>query len=236
MTATRFGTDGWRAITGDGFTLAGVRLAAQAIARRLTDAGRVPGTGPRQPAVFNLNSNPGGTGHQGLGAGRGYGLVIGYDNRFRSERFSAAATEVMAGNGIQVWLTSAATPTPVTAFAVKNLAADGALVITAGHNPQEYNGIKFITEYAGTATPEITAAIEHDLGLLSGTQEACLLPLDAALKRGLVKVFDPKPAYLTAADLCRGRGRGLPVPAAGERHTGVGDIEGLGWALGISKV
>ncbi|HBG22333.1 MAG TPA: phosphoglucomutase, partial [Peptococcaceae bacterium] len=68
---------------------------------------------------------------------------------------------------INSWLTVDATPTPVTAYAVKAMQAGGAVMITASHNPPEYNGIKFIPEYAGPATTEITKAIERNLEGLS---------------------------------------------------------------------
>jgi phosphomannomutase len=129
-----FGTDGWRAVIAKEFTFANVCLVAQAIASFLKESGL-----------------------------SGQGVVIGYDSRFLSEQFAAAVAGVMAGNNINSWLTVDATPTPVTAFAIKALDAGGAVMITASHNPPEYNGIKFIPEYAGPATPEITEAIEKNL-------------------------------------------------------------------------
>lgn len=167
MTTIRFGTDGWRAIIADEFTFANVRLVAQSIAKYQTDAGMAD-----------------------------RGLVIGYDSRFLSERFAAAAAEVIAGSGIRIWMTGAAAPTPATAFAVKALSAGGAMMITAGHNPAEYNGIKFISEYAGSAAPEISAALEYNLNSQSVRKKMRLLPYADARERGLVQLIDPKPAYL----------------------------------------
>ena len=94
MSEIRFGTDGWRARIADEFTFANVRLVTQAIVRYVDGIGREPASGR--------------------------GLVVGYDNRFQSECFAAAVAEVLAGNGIPVWLTGAATPTPVAAYAVKD--------------------------------------------------------------------------------------------------------------------
>ncbi len=201
MSTIRFGTDGWRAIIADEFTFANVRLVTQAIVRY------VAGTGLADR-----------------------GLVIGYDNRFQSEHFAAAVAEVLAGNGIPAWLTGAATPTPVTAYAVKDLGTAGAVMITAGHNPPEYNGIKFVPEYAGPAVPEITGAIETHLDRLVET-DVKLLPLRVAQERGLVRQFDPKPAYLAHlhniikySNVCRGQLRVVIDPMWG---AGIGYLEDL---------
>jgi phosphomannomutase len=209
MSAIRFGTDGWRAIVAEEFTYANVRLVTQAIVRY------VAGTG--------------------LG---GRGLVIGYDNRFQSEHFAAAAAEVLAGNGISVWLTAAATPTPVAAYAVKDLGAAGAVMITAGHNQPEYNGIKFIPEYAGPAVLEITAAIETYLDQLVDA-DVQLLPFRVARESGLIRLFDPKPAYLDHvhdtvkySNICRGQLRVVIDPMWG---AGIGYLEDL-LREGCSKI
>lgn len=134
----KFGTDGWRDLIAEDFTFANVRLVAQAIASYLQESG--------------LSTQ---------------GIIIGYDNRFLSEHFAAEVAGVMAGNNINSWLTVDSAPTPVTAFAVKAMKAGGAVMITASHNPPEYNGIKFIPEYAGPATSEITESIEKYLDGLS---------------------------------------------------------------------
>ena len=63
------------------------------------------------------------------------GLVIGHDMRFQAEYFAAAAAEVLAANGIHVWLTDGATPTPAISYAVVDQQAGGAINITASHNP-----------------------------------------------------------------------------------------------------
>ncbi|MGD0621929.1 MAG: phosphoglucomutase/phosphomannomutase family protein [Thermacetogeniaceae bacterium] len=171
-------------------------------------------------------------------AGTGRGLVIGYDNRFQSERFAAAVAEVLAGNGIPAWLTGVATPTPVTAYAVRDLGTAGAVMITASHNSPEYNGIKFIPEYAGPAVLEITSAIEAHLDRLADA-DVKLLPLKVAQERGLVRQFDPKPAYLAHlhnvlkySNICRGQLRVVIDPMWG---AGIGYLEDL-LREGCSKI
>ena len=90
-------------------------------------------------------------------------VVIGYDTRRNSYSFASLCSSIMYGNGIDALLSDRDIPTPVTAFAIRELNADGAIMITASHNPPEYNGIKFIPEYAGPATKEITQEIEKEV-------------------------------------------------------------------------
>ncbi|MHB1253342.1 MAG: phosphoglucomutase/phosphomannomutase family protein [Candidatus Humimicrobiaceae bacterium] len=132
----KFGTDGWRDIIADTFTFENVRLVAFAIGKYLIDN--------------NLNKK---------------GIFIGYDNRFLSEDFALQAGYALSSFGIKIFLSKASVPTPVTAFMVLNLKLDGAIMITASHNPPKYNGIKFIPYYGGPAEDSITKEIEKNLNL-----------------------------------------------------------------------
>lgn len=159
----KFGTDGWRAIIADEFTFSNVRKVVQAIADYLLDE------------TDNCQ------------------IVIGYDHRFLAENFAASAAEVLAGNGFIVFLPERAIPTPVTAFAVKDLKVAGAIMFTASHNPPEYHGLKFIPSYAGPAVPEITSKIEEKIARQA---EIKRLDLNMARSKGLIQPFDPRERYL----------------------------------------
>ncbi|HJW88423.1 MAG TPA: phosphoglucomutase/phosphomannomutase family protein, partial [Dehalococcoidia bacterium] len=98
----RFGTDGWRAIIGQDFTFDNVRACAQGVALHVKESGLAD-----------------------------RGVVVGYDTRFASEDFAQATAEVLAGNGIPVYLTPRAAPTPVISFAVGLKHTAGAVIITA---------------------------------------------------------------------------------------------------------
>lgn len=128
----RFGTDGWRGIIADDFTFDNVRIVASAIADYLHDTGKSAD-----------------------------GMVIGYDGRFLSDRFADLIAEVFADKGIPVYKSASRVPTPLAAYAVTIHNTAGAVMLTASHNPPEYNGIKFIPEYAGPALPEVTEQIEE---------------------------------------------------------------------------
>ncbi|GAW93144.1 phosphoglucomutase/phosphomannomutase family protein [Calderihabitans maritimus] len=167
MKRIAFGTDGWRAVMAEDFTFDNVRIVAQAIAAYLL-----------QKEIYRQ------------------GIVVGYDNRFLSEKFALAVAEVLAGNEIPVFLTERATPTPVVAFAVKHFQAAGAVMLTASHNPPEYNGIKFIPEYAGPAVPEVTRQIEEEVLRVLNTRDVRRLPEKDARDRGLIRPVEPMGAYI----------------------------------------
>jgi len=123
------------------------------------------------------------------------GLLIGYDTRFASADFATAAAEVIAGNGIKVYLCSRAAPTPVISFGTRMKRAGGAIIITASHNPAIWNGLKFKTEDGASASNEVTAAIEGHVSQIPATAQITQLPLAAAVDRGLIEPVDLDPAY-----------------------------------------
>lgn len=168
MPNIKFGTDGWREIIAREFTFENVKYVSQSIADYVCGQ-----------------------------AMSDRGVVIGFDNRFLSEHFAQAVAEVLCGNGIRVFMTGRATPTPVTAFAVKHLKAAGAVMLTASHNPPEYNGIKFIPEYAGPALPYITDQIEVNLSKVLAERKINELAYDKAKAQGLVTDIDPINDYIS---------------------------------------
>ena len=129
----KFGTDGWRAIIAREFTFANLERVAQAYADYLA------------------------TGKEGSL------VIVGYDRRFLSEDFAQRAAEVMVGNGFRIALFTEAVPTPLVSWAVKKLRASGGIVITASHNPPDFNGFKIKDPWGGSAAPETTAAVETRL-------------------------------------------------------------------------
>jgi len=132
----KFGTDGWRAVVARDYTFANLERVAQAYADYLlSEAGTAGVVGPPL-------------------------CVVGYDRRFLSEFFAQRAAEVLVGNKLSVALFSEAAPTPLISWAVKELKAAGGVVITASHNPADFNGFKIKAPWGGSAAPETTAAVE----------------------------------------------------------------------------
>lgn len=128
----KFGTDGWRDLMSAGFTDKNVQRVATAIAGYIASNSQAAN-----------------------------GLVIGFDTRRNSEKFSKIFAQVLRNNNIKAIEMIRPMPTPVTAFAVKKKQAFGAVMITASHNPPDYNGVKFITKNGGPAEQNVTSAIEQ---------------------------------------------------------------------------
>jgi len=152
----KFGTDGWRARIAEDFTFDNVRLVAQAL-------------------VNYLKKNK-------LDKA---GLAVGYDNRFQSEDFARAAAEICALNGIKTYLSSASLPSPALSYYIKTNQLNAGIMITASHNPYEWNGFKIKEAWGGSARPEVTRAVEEEL------KE----PVPAS-RDGSIEMFNPKPDYL----------------------------------------
>jgi phosphomannomutase len=119
------------------FTFANVERVAQAYADFLTSQIKDAGTVNLQPLV-----------------------VIGFDRRFLSENFARRAAEILVGNDFRIALFPEAQPTPLISWSVKDLGAIGGIVITASHNPANFNGFKIKAPWGGSAPPEETAAVE----------------------------------------------------------------------------
>jgi alpha-D-glucose phosphate-specific phosphoglucomutase len=120
---------------------------------------------------------------------------MGYDTRFASEDFAAAAAEVVAGNGVKVYLCPKATPTPAVSFGIVSQKAGGGIIITASHNPARWNGLKFKNESGSSAAPEVTARIEEIIARILATGRIDKIPLAQAQKQGLLEYLDLEPAY-----------------------------------------
>lgn len=125
-------------------------------------------------------------------------VPIGYDNRALSREYAYLTAAVLAANNIKSELTFAATPVPVVAYAVASSQATdqpyaGGIIITASHNPAEYNGIKWVLPNGGAAPAGITNQIQD--GARAATQ-AKIMPVAKAFKDNFVTVVDFKNAYI----------------------------------------
>ncbi len=142
----KFGTDGWRAIIAKEYTFDNVARVGTALARHLKSEERKRLTMytkwgvPFRPAEA--------------------GVIVGYDTRFLSHAFAQHLGKALMAEGVPAEVTRGFVPTPALSHAVLEGAYAGGVVITASHNPAAYNGVKFKPEYGGSATEDVTAAVE----------------------------------------------------------------------------
>jgi phosphomannomutase len=170
----QFGTDGWRAVIAETFTFENLRLLAQGIADAVSAGDWGGGSNDFDPRL----------------------MVVGFDTRFLSDRFATEVARVLAANGLTVLLTHSDAPTPAVSYAVKHHRAAGGVMITASHNAPRYNGVKLKASYGGSALNEQCQRVE--MFLADNERRARgpnLMDYDRAVGAGLIKRFNPMPAY-----------------------------------------
>lgn len=166
----KFGTDGWRGVIADDFNYDNIWKAACAIVRYV----RATADGDRTPR-----------------------LLIGYDTRFGSDLYAQICAIAAREHGVPVLVAESFTTTPSISYAVTRLKADGAIMITASHNPPRFCGLKFKGPYGGSATTTITAEIESYLREVEKNPPPRPDVLfEDVLEPGKVEYFDPMPDYV----------------------------------------
>ncbi|OGC04089.1 hypothetical protein A2276_05675 [candidate division WOR-1 bacterium RIFOXYA12_FULL_43_27] len=157
----KFGTDGWRAKIAEEFTFENVEKVTAAFVKYLNESEDI------DPRLRN-------------------GIAVGYDNRFQSEHFAKTAADTCAKLGIKTFLTKYAVSSPLLSFAVAHNKLAAGIMITASHNPPEWNGFKIKESFGGSARPEVTRAVEKNLSSALPTPMPTPAPLFP---------IDPKPDY-----------------------------------------
>ena len=165
MSQIRFGTDGWRAIIAKDFTVENVSRVAYATAEW----------------TLNNFKNP--------------SVVIGHDCRFGGKLFVETAVKVFVSKGIKVHLAKSFISTPMISMGVKELKASIGVVITASHNPPEYNGYKLKGYFGGPLSSEKVEEVEN---LIPSEDKIYLNQVDINLqiKKGNINIVDLEKMYL----------------------------------------
>ena len=166
----KFGTGGWRAVIGEGFTLHNVRRLSQALSNEVTRRGDEE-----------------------------KGVLVGYDRRFLSDRAAEAAAEVFTGNNIPVILLREAAPTPLVTYATALTDVAYGLVFTASHNPPEWNGLKVFRNDGSLLLDDETRSIEVEVNALT-TEDVVKIDLDLALEAGIAVQRDFTNEYVDAVE------------------------------------
>ena len=162
----QFGTGGWRAVIGDGFTRANIRLVAAALARRMKREGYAE-----------------------------EGLCVGYDRRFLSKEALTWFCEVLAGEGVRVYFVNMSCPTPQIMFTVKERQLPYGAMVTASHNPAVWNGIKLFTRGGRDAVESVTKEIQDEANSID-PEDIRDMDFEAAKAAGIIQIIDPRDAYL----------------------------------------
>lgn len=181
----KFGTGGWRAVIGDGFTKENIQILARAISDKM----KVEGV-------------------------QDEGIVLGYDRRFLSKEAMQWAGQVFAAQGIKAILINKSAPTPLVMFYVMKHKLHYGMMITASHNPAIYNGIKVFTYGGRDADEQQTMEIEAYIGDVTDipVEE---MEYDQAKEAGLIEEIYPLNEYLdniiSAVDMEAIRNRNLRI-------------------------
>jgi len=154
-----FGTDGWRDIMDQGFNIESVRECAQGLSNYLIHS--------------NQNNKP---------------IVVGYDTRKNSKLYAKEIASVLTSNSISCLLSTKFSPTPAISFSVIDNNAAGALIVTSSHNPYQWNGIKYKSEYGGSAFIEVIENVESEIRDVQNN-------INHIINKDLLFSFDPKPNY-----------------------------------------
>jgi len=164
MYTIKFGTDGWRAVIAKEFTTDNVARVAHATAMWLLER----------------NQNP--------------SVLIGHDCRFAGELFTETTAKVLASNGIKVYMSDGFASTPMISYGVTALKTNLGVVITASHNPPEYNGYKLKGSYGGPLLEEQIREVESfipDVNPYSLDE----IQMEQLQKNGLVEIVDLESMY-----------------------------------------
>ncbi len=121
--------------------------------------------------------------------GADQGVAIAYDCRYHSKEFSELSAEILAGNGIHVYLFPSLRPTPELSFAIRKVGAIAGINMTASHNPKEYNGYKVYWADGAQISGAVSDGILAEIQQLDLFDEFRQLPLEEAVSRGLVTML-----------------------------------------------
>lgn len=168
MTKIKFGTDGWRAIIAKEYTTENVARVTIATAEWLK----------------KKYENP--------------SVVLGYDCRFGGKMFAETSAKVLASNGIKVYLSSEFASTPMVSLGVVKKETSIGVVITASHNPPEYNGFKLKGGYGG---PMLTSEVDEIENIIPEASNFDVnSPIEPFIENGLIEYIDLEDMYIKHAE------------------------------------
>lgn len=118
------------------------------------------------------------------------GLVIGYDVRHFSKEFAEIASRVLAASGVKVYLFKDIRPTPLVSYGVRRLGTISGIVVTASHNPKDYNGYKVYWEEGSQILDDIGEEITNNINKIQDYSDIKLMDFKEGLDKGLINYID----------------------------------------------
>ena len=176
-----FGTAGLRGICGAGTN----RMNAYTVGRATQGLAEYILAQDQSPAQKSDGTVPAAAGKNAAEKG----VVIAYDCRYHSKEFSELAAEILAGNGIRVFLFPELRPTPELSFAIRRMGAVSGINMTASHNPKEYNGYKVYWEDGAQISGSVSQGIQEKIMQHGFFDAFPRMDLQQAEKQGLVTVL-----------------------------------------------
>lgn len=122
--------------------------------------------------------------------GRGKGVAIAYDSRNMSREFADHVASILCGNGIKAYVFPQITPVPILSYAIRELNCISGIMITASHNPPEYNGYKVYWKEGYQLTPSIAKDITQEIEKISNLEQINSMNEENALEKGLLHYID----------------------------------------------
>ena len=160
----------------------------------------VMGAGTNRMNAFTVGKATQGLADWLLGRKDKPSVVIAHDSRNHSPEFSLVAASVLAANGITAYLWTSLRPTPQLSYAVRALGADGGIVVTASHNPPEYNGYKVYGADGGQLVPADAEQVIASIQRVASFADVRRMPQEEAEAKGLIRWLGDKEdqAYVDA--------------------------------------
>ena len=121
--------------------------------------------------------------------GQAKGVAIAFDSRIMSPEFAKEAAACLSANGIKVYLFESLRPTPELSFSVRRLGCIAGIVITASHNPREYNGYKVYWEDGAQITPPHDKNILGEVALVEDFEQMKTMSYEQAVSEGFIKII-----------------------------------------------
>ncbi len=168
MYQIKFGTDGWRGIIAAEFTVENVKRVAQGTATYI-----------KENHKDNLS------------------VVIGHDCRFGGKLFAETTAQILCSNGIKVKMSQGFVSTPMVSLGAVKLQAALGIIITASHNPAEYNGFKLKAHYGGPSSPAVIDAVESQI---PDNVDLKLEDIDSLIKKGMIEIVDLETLYVNEVE------------------------------------